>query len=197
MSGARLETAGQVRNGIPWITRKAIIPSALSLVSAVPAVQSYSIVTVSDGNDIPFDYGPDKPGRVFVAINGFSFIINATTYAAGGQLVGDIFWQDTGGLEIHLMTICDFLPNAIKLVSDRLFVAYTPLFSPNVDFIGKLVWKNNGTTIAALNNVNATARINVAYYSDYAEYDFNQLKKCEHHHYHGVEDKPEVDMTPV
>jgi hypothetical protein len=196
MSGALLETAGQLRDAYPFVVQKAL-SATLQLVTAAPAVNSVAYSSVQDGRDLPFDYGPDKPGRLFPVICGFGVLITSAVYNAAGLLVGNIFWQDTGGNEVHLLSLADFLPNQIKFNSERIVTPYVPLFAGQVDFIGKLVWRNDSTVISTLSNTVAKVTLNIGYYGDYAEYDFNQLKKCEHHHYHGVTEKPDVDMTPV
>lgn len=196
MSGAQLQTAGQVRNAYPFIMRRSI-SADLELVSTVPVLNSYTRIALTENLDVPFDYGPDKAGRVYIVINGVGIIVSADVYAAAGVIAGEILYEDTFGTQYLLYSLGDTLPNAKAYNHQLTLGLYAPLFSNNPGVIGYLVWSNVASAIGALDNVIAQVTLNIGYYSDYAEYDFNELKKCEHHHYHGIERDAVVDTTKV
>ncbi len=196
MSGAQLQTAGQVRNSFPYIARQAMNAN-LTLITAAPAINTYARVTLPNTLDLPFNYGPDKAGRVYTVINGFSVILTAAGYAAAGIIAGSLYFQDTFGTEYLMLALGDTLPNARAYNSNVLLGTYAPLFSDKPENIGALVWRNNVSVLSTLTNVTATCIFNIGYYGDYAEFDLSNLAKCEHHHYHGVDRQLETDQTKV
>jgi hypothetical protein len=196
MSGAQLQTAGQIRNSFPYIARRAVNAN-LTLITAAPAINAYSRVTIPEALDLPFNYGMDKGGRVYTVINGFSVILSAVGYAAAGIIAGSLYFQDILGIEYLMLSLGDTLPNAKAYNSNIMLSTYTPIFTNNPENIGSLVWRNTASVLSTLTNVTANCVFNIGYYSDYAEFDFTELNKCEHHHhYYGSKDT-EIDQTKV
>ena len=200
MSGARLEIAGQIRDGFPFMAMRQIKVAAFNIISATPAVLPFAQAAISDALDIPFDRGPDRSGRVFVCINGYSILVNSSVVTvSAGQINGNFYYRALSGERILLGTVAINAPvNALAIRYafnfPNIIVSTGPLFADKVDSIGTVEWENDGSILGGINGpATATINLNVGYYGDYAEFDID----CLHNDIHGIKEHNIVDMHKV
>lgn len=201
MSGARLEAIGQLRNVFPYavidsFTTSPVIANAGGFFGSA-FVELTSLITRA----LPFDTGPDKSGRVLMVLNGLSVMITADVYTPTPPFAaGEIVFRTSMGEILSILRFADSLTTAKAYNVDTPILVSVPIFGDKPASLGAIGFQNvtgSGAAVGSATSIAMRLRGNYGLYNDFAEYDFNQLKKCEHHHYHGVDNRPEVDMTPV
>lgn len=170
MSGARLETGGQVRGVAPFLVTE--------MLTAAPAFGGTVSVPLTSNKRLPFGIGPDKSGRVYPCINGLSIILTADSYVGTPTIVGTLQWRDDSGAYV-LAAIAQVLtaPIAINHVNLRIIPAM-PYYADAVNKIGSIEFVNLASALGGTATaITATCYINMGYYGDYGEQD----GCCDHH----------------
>lgn len=188
MSGAGVQTAGQVRNIYPYLTYRNI-GASFTVINAGSAIQSPVYSDVVDTFDIPFDYGPDKAGRVFIVINGVGITVTGGTYQANDRLIANLYFVDSNG-QNHLLYTFSNTIIGFGVFSPIVICPLGPLFSNKINRIGQVLFENKGSIITTAASQTLEYKLNIGYYGDFAEYDFDKLIPRYHK-------DPDVDLTVV
>ncbi len=172
MSGAGLETAGQIRNVLPYLVTESI--SVAPVYSATPAAASVAITT---GKRLPFGIGPDKSGRVYPCINGVYVVVSADSYVGSPLAVGTLQWRDSATSYV-LCALANALtaPIAINL-PDVQIIPFNPYMADAINDLGRLEFVNIASALGGTATaITFTVYMNIGYYGDY---DTGEC--CEHH----------------
>lgn len=174
--GAGLETAGQVRGAYPFLASEMIAvtvqwSSGDARASIVPATKP------------PFNRGPDRSGRVYAAVNGFHYLLDADSFVATPTAFGTLRYRDSGGSFI-LATVYNVLSAVVSYnAPDTRLSPFLPHFSENLDKLGELEFVNIGS---ALNGTATFIRfrcfLNIGYYGDYETSEFLSPQEMRQNH---------------
>jgi hypothetical protein len=183
MTGARLETSGQIRNSYPYIASTSV---AASLTLSGSSFGTQSLITFSER--LPFDATPDKSGRVFMCINGVFLRVTAQAFTPTAPTIsGWIFYQTLEGKKIYLTALEASFSAAfsesnptIKLSPDTSFNAQ------NLNAIGYLGYEDIATSLGSATSITISAKFNLGFYGDYSEPDWEQLFQRQQHEHTGL-----------
>jgi len=191
MSGAQLQTAGQIRNGFPYMAGFGLTGTIQVVNAVIVSKASSKLVWIKD---VPFDSGPDRGGRVFVAINSFSIIITGNPLTGGDFLAGDLYYRGVGGNRLHLLSVVHNLQYMGTYRRDGIIVSSDPLFADKVNDVGIIEWEDNASLITTSDAIILNYRLNIGFYSDYKEFDMERL----HEELHNIpRARPQVDLERV
>ncbi len=169
MSGARLETLGQVRNVYPYVSNKGV-----SLLLTVPVATFRAETPIAmDRSEIPFNLGPDKSSRVYVTILGINYIVSGdagTTSIASGAI-----YYRNGGKFHYLHSVSSTLATALAFNHERVITPSQALFADSVDNIGYIGFENYLSVAGTATNLLFSIRLNIGLYGDYAEPNWTEL----------------------
>lgn len=190
MSGARLETLGQVRNVYPYATN-----TGITVAIAVPVATFAGEAALRiDRSEIPFDRGPDKSARTFMVLSNLTAIISVNA-GTTTQLNGFIYYRGNDGRRMQLAAIAATIAAPTALNSLVRLTPALPITAESVDNIGYLGFTDSGSTAGTATTVTITANINVGMYGDYAEVDFTELLGLRNHEHLGMDIVTYLDDT--
>ena len=162
--GAGLETAGQIRNVYPYMATEMLTVTPTFVSAGGTGAQ------LIPGVKPAFNRGPDRSGRIYVAINSLCIILSADSYTGTPTIIGSLQWADSGGRYI-LATIANVLtaPAVLNFHALRLS-SYLPYFSENINDLGRIEFINQASALGGTATViNAKCFLNVGYYGDFED----------------------------
>lgn len=165
MSGASLQTAGQLRNVYPIISSQGI--SVSTVLSAVTTVFTDIPLT----RQLPFDSTPDKSERVFIVLKDIFLVINADIYTGNPRLCKALAFIDESGNKHYIGPIGETF-NGPFVVSFPSVIS--PEMAYNAQYINRLGRIEYGEVSSAMGDATAiTVRLyaNVGLYGNYAMND--------------------------
>lgn len=186
MNGARLQSNGQVRN-FPYFADESY-QITVQWSTAAPTILARSSAEIVNTRNLPFDKGPDKSGRLFMVLNGYSIIVKADAFTpTAPQVSGYVYFRTNEGKRILLASpVQIFNSLAVGINSDRLIAIPSPLFAGEVTTLGFIEWVNENSVNGSMaGNNNMVVTLNIAFYGDYAEPNWN----CMHNDIHTAVEK--------
>lgn len=185
MNGAQLEIAGQVRNVFPHMVTFGLRKQFLFNAGTFEPTSDLTLDLTQVS--IPFDRGPDKSGRVFLAFNGITgyFYCDAGTTSI---IRGALYYRGLDGRKIYLFALSSLInTNGVSLNYSQLQMGiHQSISAESLSSIGMLGFDNFGTALGTATVITMDVYINIGFYGDYAEPDWDSLFTMSKHDHIGL-----------
>lgn len=172
MSGAKLQTVGQIRDSFPFMVS---IGKRIRLTMTPSNMVPKTKINVSDIH-IPFDTGPDKSARVFIAINNVNIFQSADIYTpTAPSITGTVYYLSPNGIKIFIGPLFGSFTAPWGYGYNVAVASPFPMNGERLDNIGELGFEDVSSNIGSATQMFIDVLINIGFYAEYAEFDMDKL----------------------
>ncbi len=145
-----------------------------------------------NGN-LPFDLGPDKADRIFLALNGVH--ITARTDAGVTSILrGAVLFHGLDGRKSYLRAFSDLLSVAgTSYASNGIIIPPNTLNADQVSPLGYIAFEDVGSVIGTGTVLQLFVWFNIGFYSVYAEPNWLELFRLPVHDHTGLSNYRDID----
>ncbi len=193
MSGARLQSGGQLRNIFPYYV---VGETRLTLTIPVAFTSEGKTKISPKTANIPFDMGPDKSDRNFIVINGLSVVARGDA-GTTTQVHGFLFYLTPLAQKVYLLALDATLATPIGFNNPGIYMPSFPYNADSVDNVGEIGFENVASVAGTATNLVLHVGLNLGIYGVFAEPDWNAISEGFKHEHTGLNSMREGDLSDI